>query len=144
MCTLDSAEIGERITCEHGDLLSQHLICFRRCKSTAESPAAPALANMPTSSCPAERRSVGVRHFLGHCNLRDPFYLNCWSVPSWWLVMDSISCWEGAEQFQYTPSNLSAFPFAGGPGGSSDVLSFSHLLVQEYCLPAQITLVTCD
>lgn len=92
------------------------LSCSRRCKSTGEVSAAPALANiysLPVDLlslfCTAGRRNVEVRNFLGHCNLGDPFYLNCWSVCSWWLVMDSISCWERAEQFWYIPSNLSAF-----------------------------------
>lgn len=97
----------------------------------------------------SDERSVGVKHFLGHCNLRDPFYLNCWSVCSWWLVMDTISCWNSQEQFQWIPSDsFSVFPvtsqhlpFARGPGESSGVLSFSHLLVQGCCLIAQATLV---
>lgn len=116
--------MGERITCEDGDLLSQHL-CFRNCKSTAEVSTAPALHTYAHSSCllspfcPDERRSVGVRHFLGHCNLN-------------WITSNSFSV------FPVTSQHL---PFAGGPGESSGGLSFSHLLVQGCCLIAQATLV---
>lgn len=80
-----------------------------------EVPAAPALANtypFPVTRfqllSTAERRNMGAEvSWGGECwGTGTSRTLNCWSQQSWWLLVDSISCWEGADLKQHFHSNL--------------------------------------